>query len=751
MVPPSARAQVTDFENEFNDDAAAANLFRQQDLVEGEIDPDGDIDFWRAPNVAVNDLIFVLVDMEPAGPAEDSILQVLANNPATLIETDDQDGPALAPVVAGAIVPQSGNVFYRVNESGDDASFSFYQIHHAIVKPADSVAESESNNTAVIANRITARMITGSVDGADEDFFKFRADNGDRIVVIVDDDPDDAGPLTDTDLEILSIDGVTVLATGDNGVAGNGNAAAGTATQTGIHFVSIADGGAAAGTDYRFVVLVNGVAYVDADDDDIADNLDNCPTVANAAQTDSDDDGFGDACDSCPADVIKQAPGVCGCSQPDVDFDGDGVIDCDLADPFRSMLSGVGVLLIPDDSNDRVMAFDPADGDLVDPAVIDDQTNLFSPIDAILHPDGSRFLVSTQFDNLVQSYDLDGNFLGAFAPAGGVNTAILDDPLGIALHPDGSILVCSILGVNGDSVARFDTAGNFVGNLVAPGAGGLSNPRAALVRGTELLVSGFGSDAIHRYDLATGAYIADFATVTDLASQMHTAANGNLLVANGSGDQRGVVEFDAAGSLVGHHSPVGINAVDGVFELPNDNLLISSVSFSRGGVFEINRSGSLVDTKVSGRRTRFIEFVRQDADADGLGDGIDNCPTVVNADQANTDGDNLGDACDTCPNDPANDADGDGKCGDVDNCSTVFNADQTDSDGDGQGDACDNCPDVFNPDQADSDADGVGDACPTPPPPDAACGTCAPGVIPATMFTLPLIYGSRRRIWPRRS
>ena len=35
-----------------------------------------------------------------------------------------------------------------------------------------------------------------------------------------------------------------------------------------------------------------------------------------------------------------------------------------------------------------------------------------------------------------------------------------------------------------------------------------------------------------------------------------------------------------------------------------------------------------------------------DADADGVPDSTDNCPSLANADQANADGDNLGDACD---------------------------------------------------------------------------------------------------------
>jgi hypothetical protein len=80
-----------------------------------------------------------------------------------------------------------------------------------------------------------------------------------------------------------------------------------------------------------------------------------------------------------------------------------------------------------------------------------------------------------------------------------------------------------------------------------------------------------------------------------------------------------------------------------------------------------------------------------DGDGDGDPDPCDNCPTVANANQADTDGDGDGDACDNCPTTP--------------------NPDQLDIDGDGLGNECDNCPVNSNPDQHDIDDDGIGDPC----------------------------------------
>jgi hypothetical protein len=47
----------------------------------------------------------------------------------------------------------------------------------------------------------------------------------------------------------------------------------------------------------------------------------------------------------------------------------------------------------------------------------------------------------------------------------------------------------------------------------------------------------------------------------------------------------------------------------------------------------------------------------------------------------------------------------------VDNCPFVANANQADMDDDTVGDVCDNCASISNPDQRDTDGDGIGDAC----------------------------------------
>lgn len=110
-----------------------------------------------------------------------------------------------------------------------------------------------------------------------------------------------------------------------------------------------------------------------------------------------------------------------------------------------------------------------------------------------------------------------------------------------------------------------------------------------------------------------------------------------------------------------------------------------------------------------------------DADADGVPDGVDNCPDVFNPDQADFDGDGMADACDAdddndgqtdadeiaCGSDPMNAASqaADNDADDSPDCV------DPDDDNDGVADTTDNCPLTGNADQADNDNDGQGDVC----------------------------------------
>jgi hypothetical protein len=151
-------------------------------------------------------------------------------------------------------------------------------------------------------------------------------------------------------------------------------------------------------------------------------------------------------------------------------------------------------------------------------------------------------------------------------------------------------------------VAEFDTSGNYLGNFVANAAGGLDGPFDVFPRAADWLVPSINTDNVLRFDL-TGAPLGVFAGSVSFGEQVAGASNSNVLVANFSTPNTGVMEFTAAGTPVAVYGVVTGNR--GVYELPNGNILTTNGS----GVFEIDRANTLVSTKFTGSGAQYIEYV----------------------------------------------------------------------------------------------------------------------------------------------
>jgi hypothetical protein len=266
-----------------------------------------------------------------------------------------------------------------------------------------------------------------------------------------------------------------------------------------------------------------------------------------------------------------------------------------------------GLLLVPDSTNDRVMAFDPATGDLRDANFIpSDPTRLSVPIHALLGPDRTTILVSDQLEDVVQQFDLaTGAFVRTFAPVGGADTGVLDNVRGMLLREDGHLLVTTAEGGLADAVVEFDASGALVGTLIGPGAGGLADPFAISRTADGYRVSGALSAAVHAYT-TTGDALPDFAAIDRFPEQLQILSDGTMLVANFDGVQEGIVELDGAGNVLAIQNPTALGGYRGVFALPNGHLLVTNSN----GVHEIDRVGNLIETKLAGVSAHFIELAR---------------------------------------------------------------------------------------------------------------------------------------------
>lgn len=282
----------------------------------------------------------------------------------------------------------------------------------------------------------------------------------------------------------------------------------------------------------------------------------------------------------------------------------------DSYEPGERILEGIpkgGVLLIPDSGQNRVMAFDPETGDLLDANFIPAQDEyLTTPIHIILCVDETSFLITDQVRDIVQRFSLEGEYIEVFAPAGGVDNTILDNIRGMLLRENGNYLVTVASGGNAHAIPEFDDEGNFLGNFITAGLGGLAGPWSIIYReqDEDYLISASTSNAIHRYD-SDGDFIDLFVSSINFPEQMQELDNGNVLVATFSAPS-GVYEFDSDGEQIGFYGPV--TGLRGVYELGNGNILITNSQ----GVHEIDRDGQLVETKLSGVNARFISFITTD-------------------------------------------------------------------------------------------------------------------------------------------
>ncbi len=363
--------------------------------------------------------------------------------------------------------------------------------------------------------------------------------------------------------------------------------------------------------------------------------------------------GFGDANDSSPLSALAPRPlaTITGVSAPapaatdedagiDVSLSEHAVAEPRLRGPSRRQALSAGLLLVPTSNNgaQRVLAFDPISGDLLDENFItyvrpDPNSNLATPKHIILNAAQDGFLIVDQLRHVVSAYDLDGEHLGVFAPAGGADTSIAQNMRSIVYSPEGTLLASVAAGANAHAVAEFDSNGTYLGNYIGNGANGLANPWDIVFRDDDMLVSVSLTGAaglttsIFRFD-TDGSPAGTFADNVRFTQQLSETAGGTILAAHSftttGAPPVGILEFDSNGNLI---ATLPFDSPRGVIELGNGHLLVSNGS----GVHEIDRDGNLVETKISGVSGQHISRVKL-----GGGGGCDgSAPTWIDVDPDN--------------------------------------------------------------------------------------------------------------------
>lgn len=252
---------------------------------------------------------------------------------------------------------------------------------------------------------------------------------------------------------------------------------------------------------------------------------------------------------------------------------------CLVAQPF---------VIMPDSTNNRLVAFSPFDGSLIN-------SNMFplaggTPIHAMQV--GSEIWVSEQVGDRISRWSLTGSFLGAI-------TGPIDNVRGMGFF-NGIVYLTSVgtaNGAPGRSVRMYDMSGTDLGFFSTPASDGF---HVFPHQGDLLVSSSTANDDVHRYSL-TGTSLGTFHNSTGLnfAEQMDYDVNGNVLVAGFSSNN--VVRLDPnTGDIVGSFAASGAR---GVYQLANGNIMWT------------NGSGAHIYDVVSGTSTlvyagggRFLQY-----------------------------------------------------------------------------------------------------------------------------------------------
>jgi len=259
---------------------------------------------------------------------------------------------------------------------------------------------------------------------------------------------------------------------------------------------------------------------------------------------------------------------------------------------IETVYSDTTVLLIPESSNNRVMKFNPNNGELIDANFIPPNVILDFPMQALLTPWNTVSICDFGKD-VIFEFNMEGSFVRQFIPNGGPNTSILDGNRSHIFLGDDTILITVQLGPNAHSVARFNADGNYMGNFITNGQGGLSGPVYIFRRKNDYLIGDL-SNTIRTYGL-NGNYLGNFATELDFPHEISITADSNIVVAvDNELDPRGVHIYDYNGNFVKELEPMML--LRGAIQLSNGNFLVTNI----GGVHEIDTSGIVLRTVLGG-------------------------------------------------------------------------------------------------------------------------------------------------------
>ncbi|MBK6425872.1 MAG: HYR domain-containing protein [Blastocatellia bacterium] len=161
--------------------------------IRGNVYPNADIDFYSFSGTAGDRIFAAVMTSSSSNNSTDSVLDLIAPDGTTVIETDDNDGSfgASSSTIAGRTLAATGTHFLLVRHFSATTQLRPYDLHFRRQTGAP-VAEVEANDTTGTAQPLPASgWITGSTSSAaDQDFYSVALNAGDTVFLSLDLDPE---------------------------------------------------------------------------------------------------------------------------------------------------------------------------------------------------------------------------------------------------------------------------------------------------------------------------------------------------------------------------------------------------------------------------------------------------------------------------------------------------------------------------------------------------------------------------------
>ncbi len=144
------------------------------------------------------------------------------------------------------------------------------------------------------------------------------------------------------------------------------------------------------------------------------------------------------------------------------------------------------------------------------------------------------------------------------------------------------------------TVKKYDELGTYLGDFVTSGLGGLAQTEDILFHPDgSVLVSGFGSSAIKRYDGITGAFMGDFSSGYTLSqpSKMAMGPDSLIYITQWAGDSS-VVRFDLNGNFVDQFTGALNSALMHLWDADTNFYVTEFGNGSNGVVHQFDKDGN---------------------------------------------------------------------------------------------------------------------------------------------------------------